>query len=342
MNPPSAEASPPQGRSPGHESPAALALADPAKARIGVIRNPTSHYNRNAAPDDINLPHVLRVVPKKRPEIALALREFAGQGIDLLVIDGGDGTVRDVLTEGREIFGANWPVVLVLPSGKTNALALDLGVPKKLKLRAALAAIDGARIVRRKPILVERQDDRGKPVLGFLFGAGVFNATIDAGQVAHRLGAFQSAAVGLTAVASIFQALFGIGENQWRRLVPMRLRLDGEKNDMPRSSHGRKGMGYALGISTLQRFPLGMRPFGKVAGELRFIVWDAPLRRIIALVPVVLMGWDPAFLRRLGLLRGSADELRLTLETSFILDGEAFPPGELRISPGHEVQFLVP
>jgi hypothetical protein len=310
--------------------------------RIGVIRNPISHYNRNSAPEQIDLPHVMRVVPRGRPAIAKALAEFARQRIEFLVIDGGDGTVRDVLTEGLAVFGREWPKLIVLPSGKTNALALDLGMPKRLRLGEALKSARQARIVTRRPVLVERLDGNGKPVMGFLFGAGVFNTVIDAGQVAHRLGAFQSAAVGVTAVAGIVQALLGIGNSPWRKTVPMRMALGKRGEELGQSDYANPGERYGLGISTLQSFPLGIRPFGKTAGGLRYILWDKPLRRVIALVPAILMGWQPAFLQRLGLFQASADEIRLSLESNFILDGESFAPGEFRISQGHEVQFLVP
>lgn len=311
-------------------------------ARIGVIRNPKSHYNLNSDAEHIDLPHVLHTTPRGRPAVAEVLAEFAEKRIELLVIDGGDGTVRDVLTEGLAVFGTNWPKLLVLPSGKTNALALDLGVPKKIGLGAALQGMHQARIVIRRPLLIERQGQDAKPLMGFLFGAGIFNMVIDAGQVAHRFGAFQSTAVAVTGIAGIIQGFVGIGKSRWRQNVPMRLTLGKDEKPLEQSRFGRPGERYALGVSTLQHFPLGMQPFGGISGQLRYLAWDKPLRRIIALIPAILMGWDPPFLRRLGMFRGASEELRVSLEGKFILDGESFPPGELRITPGHEVQFLVP
>ncbi len=310
--------------------------------RIGVIRNPKSHYNRTSPAQQIDLPHVLQLAPRGRPEIAKALTRLAEQGIELLVIDGGDGTVRDILTEGLSVFGNNWPKLLVLPSGKTNALALDLGVPAKLRLGEALQLVPQARTVTRRPLLIERQGKGAKPLMGYLFGIGVFNTVIDTGQVAHRFGAFQSTAVGVTAVAGIVQALIGIGNNPWRKTTRMQVKTGAGRAPLEHSGYGAPDERYALGVSTLQNFPLGMRPFGAVAGELRFLAWDRPLRRVIAMIPAILMGWNPPFLRRLGLMRVATDEIHLSFDGNFILDGESFDPGELRISPGHEVQFLVP
>ena len=96
---------------------------------VGVIYNPRSHRNLGADFDCGLCPHVHIAQPRERGQLPLALAEFAERGIDLLVINGGDGTVRDVLTSGQAIFGDDWPAIAVLPKGKTNALTVDLGVP---------------------------------------------------------------------------------------------------------------------------------------------------------------------------------------------------------------------
>src|SRR3546814_6394575 len=63
------------------------------------------------------------------PALNETLERFAAEGVDLLVVDGGDGTVRDVISAAPAAFGDRMPRMAILPSGKTNALALDLGVP---------------------------------------------------------------------------------------------------------------------------------------------------------------------------------------------------------------------
>ena len=65
---------------------------------------------------------------------------LARDGLDLLVIDGGDGTVRDVISLLPHTFGEAPPLLAVLPSGKTNVLAIDLGTPGAWRLEQALAA----------------------------------------------------------------------------------------------------------------------------------------------------------------------------------------------------------
>ena len=66
---------------------------------------------------------------EKADQVGTALETIARVRPKMLVINGGDGTVQAALTElyngGHFIDGP--PPVAVLPSGKTNLIALDLG-----------------------------------------------------------------------------------------------------------------------------------------------------------------------------------------------------------------------
>jgi hypothetical protein len=280
------------------------------------------------------------VAPASREELSEALARFAEQRIEVLIVDGGDGTLREVLTRGAPIFGERWPKLMVLPKGKTNALAIDLGMPGKFSLAQALHSAAHARIVKRRPIVIDPEAG-GRQVLGFIMGAGVFNAAIAAGQLAHRFGAFQGFAVAITALFGIVQALFGVGRSPWRALSGLQVGTD-RLPDVPHSRHGEAGRRFAAGFSTLGKFPLGMRPFAGAGEGIRYLVVDAPLRRVVALIPAILLGLDRPFLRRLGVHRGAADSFSLALDGRFILDGEPFAPGRYELRLGSELDFLVP
>jgi diacylglycerol kinase family enzyme len=62
-------------------------------------------------------------------QIGEALRTIARVKPVVLVVNGGDGTVQTVLTEIHHghWFGDSPPPLAVLPNGKTNLIALDLG-----------------------------------------------------------------------------------------------------------------------------------------------------------------------------------------------------------------------
>ena len=307
---------------------------------VGVIRNPRSHRNKGHMPEMSGDPHVLTATPRTRQELAETLAGFAAQGIDFLAVDGGDGTVRDVLTCGSPVFGESWPTLIVLPKGKTNALAVDLGLPNHWSLPEALQRAQQGRLTERRPIIVDQPGGAGGQAMGFILGAGIFTIATQAGQTAHRYGAFNSFAVAVTAVAGIAQALFGIGNSPWRGLTGMQLKADGE--EVARSRHGPANRRYAMIWSTLETFPLGMKLFGKVRGTLKYGALDMPLRRVVMLLPFLFAGWDKPFLARLGVHRGAAEEAMIDLEDRFILDGEAFPAGRYRLRPGPLLRFVVP
>lgn len=328
--------------------PAAPQAVSPAPGehapRIGLIRNPRSHRNRNHPLETVD-PAVIRCeAPTTHAALSEVLAEFSRDGIEYLAVDGGDGTVRDVLTCGQAIWGAgDWPTLIVVPKGKTNALAVDLGLPQEWSLTDALAAVKGRGRVERAPLLITPEDPARETVLGFFLGSGVFTLSIDAGQDAHRLGAFNSFAVGLAIGWSIVQVLFGGKANRWRAATPMDLRRLSDGAPLPHGPHGAMGERFLMVATTFERFPLGLKPFGDhVAPGIKVGLIDSPVRRVMALVPGVLLGAFPGFLARNGAHRVVVDGLDMTLGGSFIIDGEAYPAGRYRLEAGPRLRFVTP
>lgn len=319
------------------------AAAVPVRApTVGLVYNPLSHRNRGKDLESRIAPDVIVVQPSNRAQLPEALARLAGRDIDLLVINGGDGTVRDVLTCGDVIFGENWPAIAVLPKGKTNALAVDLEAPADWTLQAAIDAFgNGTRIVRR-PLAITRLEQPGSRVLGFILGAGAFTIGTRAGQSAHKLGAFNSLAVGVTTLWGVLQILFGSRANPWRRGTKMDIRLAPGGAPMAHSGAGDPERRQLLLVSTLERFPAGLKPFGTLRKGLKLAVLDQVARRIAALLPAVMMGWSPAKLRERGIHQLVATAFEIELDDQFILDGEAFPAGRYRIEPGPELEFVAP
>jgi hypothetical protein len=258
------------------------------------------------------------------------------------VINGGDGTVRDVLTSGQAIFGDDWPAIAVLPKGKTNALTVDLGVPDDWTLQDAIDALDQGQRVYRRPMTVAAATEPGKRVAGFILGAGAFTKATQAGQSAHKLGAFDSMVVVVTAIWAVLQSLFAGRGNAWRRGAKMRIGLGATDAPMAHSGHGDPDMRQLLFASTLERLPAGIKPFGALKNGLKIVAMDQISRRTMALVPLALLGRVRGSLRERGIHQLAASQFTLAIEDQFILDGEAFPPGEYRIEQGPELAFVAP
>lgn len=312
------------------------------KPRVGVIYNPRSHRNKGQDLTVAGLPNVTVGLPHGREQIAETLLAFARDGIDYLIINGGDGTVRDVLTAGHSVFGDDWPDIAVLPKGKTNALNVDLGAPSGWTLAEAVEAYPTGKRIMRRPLEISDAANGAGSVRGFIFGAGAFTIAIKAGQDAHRLGAFDSLAVGVTTLWGALMILFGTDRNSWRRGVEMDVTLLPGGEPMPRSAFGEPERRSILLASTLDHFPMGVKIFDRLDGDLKLVLLDHPRRRLIAMMPAIVAGYLPRWLGRAGLHRCAVDAFEIELGGQFILDGEAFPPGRYRVGRGAPLNFVVP
>lgn len=321
------------GHSPRAES------ADPV---VGVIYNPRSHRNQGRDLEIAARPNVHFAQPRERAEIHATLIAFREHGVELLIINGGDGTVRDVLTAGLDVFGEHWPALAVLPKGKTNALNVDLGAPAGWNLPDAFNAFAKGKRIERRPVVVAPLSGSGAPLAGFILGAGGYAMGIQAGQKAHKLGAFDSLAVVVTAGFGVMQALFGSDRNLWRRGAAMDLLLGEERAPLAHAGAGYEGRRSILIASTLERFPGGIRLFGALKEGLKLVALDRPARRILAAMPLLLAGMKLRDPDARGVHYRTVDSFELTIEDEFILDGEAFPGGRFQIDQGPRLQFVVP
>lgn len=310
---------------------------------VGIVRNPRSHRNKGVDAEMADCSNILTETPRTREELHHTLAEFARRDIDFLVVDGGDGTVRDVLSCGASIFGDTWPTLMVLPKGKTNALAVDLGLPTHWSLTQALAAVHNGKTISRRPMRLAPADNKAQYIQGFVLGTGVFALATEAGQEAHRRGAFNSFAVGLSILWAIIQSLFGRSGNIWRDCIPTRIVDRTSGRHLPYTGRGRPDERYMLFATTFERFPLGAKPFGpNPTPGLKLGVIDYPLRWVVALLPAIMYGLRGNFLTRNGTQRFAANNLDIDLGGSFILDGEVFPAGRYVLDEGPEINFVVP
>ncbi|HVI32874.1 diacylglycerol/lipid kinase family protein [Phenylobacterium sp.] len=300
--------------------------------RAGVIRNPKSHRNRRnmawaAAPEG-----TLFAKPKTKEALAEALAGFAGEGVDTLVIDGGDGTVRDVLTRLPAAFGERRPRLAVVPSGKTNVLAEDLGVPADWTVEAALQrALEPGRPRASRPCVEVVRRDGSERRRGFIFGTGAYVRATRLAQSAHRMGAFGTASVALTLAASVVQSMAGRSDRGWRAGEGMRLALGG--------GGPTDGARFLVIASTLETLPLGLKPFGPVRPGLKALAIEAPPRRLVAALPPLWTGAQPAWLEDAGYVRRDGD-LEVDFQGEYVLDGEAYRAGALTVRQGPVMEFV--
>ncbi|ANU06862.1 diacylglycerol/lipid kinase family protein [Paraurantiacibacter namhicola] len=328
-------------------APAAARAGEPARERplIGLIRNTRSHLEGGPLPVEGLGADVISQVPDRRELLHGVLQSFADRHVDAIAISGGDGTVRDVLTSGMAVFGHDWPPIILLPYGKTNALACDLGLARNWALPDAIRALQGGKTSQRKPLVVADAQNAAARVVGFVIGAGVFTNMIELGQRVHGMGAFNAFAVGMTTVWSALQIVFGRAENRWRQPVGMRIVVeDGQplphreedKND------GDTATRFLMFASSLKHLPSGIAPFDHVSGPIGLAAIDRMTARLMPLILKMLRGGQSDRAQENGIHIVGADGFAFSCEKPFILDGEAFPAGDYEVDTGLTLHFVVP
>ena len=300
--------------------------------RIGIIRNAKARHNMTGHGEIVH--GTDHATPDSHDELHEVLARFASRGVNALIIDGGDGTVRDVASAAARYFPQVLPRMAIVPSGKTNALAFDLGIPADWTTDAAVHAVRAGWIEERAPIEIWRPTGDAPDLRGFIFGAGAFVRATELAQTTHRFGAFNGLAVGLSIAGAITQTLFGGHQNEWRRGEPMRV--------SPAIGETAERAYYLLLASTLTRLPLDIKPFGQPRSGLKMLAIESPPRRLLSAVPAVLRGTRDVWLAKAGYHRNDSEQFQVTLAKNFILDGETFPGGKLTLRRGAPIRFVVP
>jgi diacylglycerol kinase family enzyme len=260
-------------------------------------------------------------------QIGAALRTIALVDPKVLVINGGDGTVQATLTEIHNggHFGDRAPPVAVLPNGKTNLIAQDLGAAgdalDALERVLELARSDLApHIVERELIALSGGRGDGAPVLGmFLGGALLADTMLYCRNTLYPLGLPNGVAHFMALMLGLLAVVIG----RFARYLPQR------RNPM-RVSVLRRGELHGhfavLMVTTLQRILFNSRLPGseRKVGAMQLIVIDRNLKSLMrALVAAVRGRLGRSRLAGVHLERG--DEIRIEGDhSSVILDGELF------------------
>lgn len=301
--------------------------------RVGLIWNQYSHRNRGAGGPAPLPADVIDIVPEQPSHLMAGLKRFAEAGLELVVIDGGDGTIREVLTRLPEAYGGRLPKLAVLPNGKTNALALDIESPIGTTLEDILAAAEAGRATKRRQCLeILRAGEATPERRGFLFGIGAFVRATKLAQKNHGKGFFDNAAVGVTIAGGLFRTVLGGAGDRWRRGEAAVLSYGG-----PEAARR-----FLVMASTLKRFPMGFKPYGEPREGLKVLTVDAPPRRLLSALPRIIKGDDSSWLADHGYRRDDLTSFDIRWDGDFVLDGEPYKGGDLTVRRGPSLEFVIP
>ncbi len=298
-------------------------------ARVAILSNPQSTGNRQLLPKVREFcsgrSDLFHYEVEDAGQIGEAMRTIAMVEPKVIVINGGDGTVQAALTElyGGDHFVGEPPPVAVLPNGKTNLIAMDLGaegdplVALHRVVELAAGTMDGHLTQRQ---LIALADGSNRPVLGmFLGGAYLADVMLYCRHKIYPLGLPNGLSHLLAALMGLAAMLLG---GKGKRLPvgpqPMRISLirQGEIS-------GRFSM---LIVTTLEKLLLSVRTEAgpESEGRMRLLAVDRSYGAIFRLFGAARRG---ALGQRQ--LRGvhfqSGDEIRIEGDrSSVILDGEIF------------------
>jgi diacylglycerol kinase (ATP) len=99
---------------------------------------------------------------------------------------------------------------------------------------------------------------------------------------------------------------------------------------------------YLLLASTLERLPLGVKPFGRARSGMKMLAIDAFPSNVLLSSIALLAGSEAAWLDRAGFHRCDPQSVDMDLDGDFILDGERFQAGRITLSSGDPIRFAVP
>ena len=324
----------------------------PAKprARIALLSNPKSTGNLAQLPRIreycADHPDVFHYEVEHADQIGEAIRSIARIRPTVLAINGGDGTVQAALTEltNGGHFGDNPPPVAVLPSGKTNLIALDLGARgdpvATLERLIELARSDdlAAYTVARELIALRTFGGEDRPVIGmFLGGAGLADTMLYCRDKIYPLGLPNGIAHGITAFALLMKLLLRI-KGSFLPPDPQPLSVS-----MTEAGHNISGRFSLLAVTTLEKLLLSSELGGRRSGVLKLLaVEERPSS--------ILRGLAASVLGKLGRekVRGvhfeEADEITIEGEDSnVILDGETFRAergSPINLRPAQPLSFV--
>ena len=296
--------------------------------KIGVLINPLSGGNLNGLGAIRRVigenPNVLHQDAQSPREVLEALRQFARRDVNLLAVNGGDGTVQAVLTHlfHHQPF-QSMPLLTVLQSGTTSMTARDVGfsgsrVKSLRKLFQWAADGVGQPQLIQRPVL-EVMSPGHPPRCGMFFGAAAiyqgiqyFHRNVNARGLRGEIGP------GITILRFLWAA--ASQRSSFIAAVPITVALDEHPPQQFDS--------FVVLVSTLERLFLGLYPYwGCENGPLHYTALRARPRYLLRALSSILRGRRGAYgLPQNGFHSHNVDEVKLYLDSGYTLDGQLYTP----------------
>lgn len=290
---------------------------------IGYIRNPRSTASGATPRPAADL---LVRQPQTLDALATDLQAIHAAGVDVLIVDGGDGTIREVLSRAEGIWPTGALRYAIVAHGNTNLIARNAGALPEQDPVGAIRS--GALTERKVPVL--RVDREGEaPIRGFIMGAGAYETATRIAQ--EEIASRHGLQVALTILKLIFS-------RELRKGATFAVAHDGA----PSMAEAR----MLFGMTSLPgKLIFGLSPFWNTGpGPIRWLDIAADPPALFLGAPLVALGRPMNWMRR-AYRSGSSHVVELTLDGDLVIDGERFAPGgagKIRVTADETVTFLSP
>lgn len=312
--------------------------------RIGLITNPLSRANRKSGgvaariegDKSISISH-----PRNHDQLVADLQRFAHDGVDLIAIDGGDGTIRDVLSNIDHAYKSAWPRIALLPSGKTNVIAGQVGHfgPGYTGWQHLMAARDagtlGRNVTELSALEISRPNGDTAIQRGFLLGFAAFTDGVRmANEKIHPMGIAKGLAVAMVIGGVLRRALVNSFKSNGYSGEAATVEVDGVSVNGSRH--------FLIVASTLDRLTLGLRPFWDLGqGPINWLDVAAPPKRTFWGVVNLALGKRKPWMMQQGYAGGRTHAIEVHCDAPFVLDGEVYPShGRVNITTTRPIGFL--
>ncbi len=306
---------------------------------IGVLTNPRSRKNLRNPGLAQRLSYVVGdagklVAPGGLSELEHAVQQFRERDIDIVAINGGDGTAHVALGALRRVYGDALPRIALLRGGTMNTVASGLGLrgdPETLLGRLVTAVYAGTPIQSVSRNLMVVNDEH----VGFLFGNGLISNFLEVYYEHPEPSPSSAVWLLVRAVGSVLVG--GPLSQQLTRPLKCRVTVDGrEWPELPYMS---------VAAGTVDDIGVGFRPFYRAPSFPGYFHAIAPGCTAAQFVPQLPHIWRARPTTRPDIVDQLGKHMVIEAEEplNFMLDGDFHRGGqriEVRIGP--RVELLLP
>lgn len=260
---------------------------------IGIITNPHSRRNRRYPEQMRRLGYILGQhdayeLTNRVEDVAAVAQRFKESDIDILALNGGDGTNHVTLTRFIEVYGDHpLPKIALLRGGTMNTVSHSVGIkgtPSRLLANLVEKYYTGQPFETTMRDMLCVRDEHGKHY-GFIFGNGLISNFL---EIYYGTGHPSPTTAAVLVAQGVSQLLTGGGPIVDQLFKPFRADIEfADGSTWPNINY------QTITASTVDQIGLGFRPFIRCeerSGAFHVLGITADPAAVVKLLPKVRLG----------------------------------------------------